>query len=144
MNTLLEQEAPGLTRKLEDLSLDRQYQVLRSGCLFVAKGLDQPEVPIRELLDKLASNRTPSRDEARKATALAEAADEEYLELQEQSTDQERILNLFSKARLLTAISIVFGSPSRESVLDGIYEVLKSCSDPTKLIQSIEESISGL
>lgn len=144
VHTLLEQEAPGLARKLESLSLDRQYQVLRMGCLFAGRCLDQPEAPIRDLLERLAADKTPSPDYAKKAASLAEAADQEYLELQAQSTEQERILNLFSKARLLTALSIVFGSPSRESVLDGIYEVLKSCSDLSKLIQSIEESISGL
>ena len=144
MYTLLEQELPGLARKLNGLSLERQYQALRAGCLFVGKCLDQPEASIQELLDKLSANWTPSPDDAKKAASLAEAADEEYLELQAQSTEQEKSLNLFSKARFLTAVSILFGSPSRQSVLDGIYEVLKSCSDPSKLIQSIEESISGL
>jgi hypothetical protein len=144
VHTLLKQESPELARKLERLSLEKQQDVLRESCLFASKCLKNPEPPIQELFEKLAASRTPSPTDADKAASFAEAADAEYLDLLAQNTEQEKILNSFAKARLFTALSIVFGSPSGTSALDGIYEVLKSCSDASKLIQSIEGSISSM
>ena len=142
MHTLLEQEAPELTQKLKLLSPEKQQELLRKACYLVSQCLDI-EPPVQKLLDDLAAYTEPSPTKGVNAASLAEAADEEYLQLEEQKTDPEKALDLFSKARFLTAISIAFSSPTAISALDGIYELLKSCSDTQKLIEFLENSSRG-
>jgi hypothetical protein len=141
MHALLDQEAPGLAKKLESLSPDVRRSVLTNACVYASACLSDPEVPVRGLLESLKKHGTLSKGEVAKASSLAEAADAKYADLQDRGADQEEVLKSFSEARLLSAMAIGFGGTSPKDSADAVYELCKTCDDPSGLIRSIEANI---
>jgi hypothetical protein len=141
VHTLLEQEAPGLFRRLERLSPAGRRSAIAEGSVAVAQAL--PELPssLRRLVELLSTNGELSSGEVASARSLAEAADEEYFLLQDQG-DQRLALKRFSEARLLTALTSGFGELSVHDCADAVYELCKATDDPSLAIGAIEAAIA--
>jgi hypothetical protein len=144
MNVLLDQDAPRLAKKLASLPLEARRSILARACLIAGENVVDLEPAARDLLDRLKTNRLLSEDEVAKAVSLAEAADAKYLELRAQGVDKDRVLTFFSEARLLTALSIGFGGASPQDSADAVYELCKTCDDPSALVRSIESDIDSM
>jgi hypothetical protein len=144
MNAPLDQEAPGLAKKLASLSFEARRSILAGACLIAGEYVVDLEPAVRGLLDSLKTNRLLSEDEVAKAVSLAEGADAKYLELHAQGADKDRVLNSFSQARLLTAMSIGFGGTSPRDSADAVYELCKTCDDPSAIVRSIESDIDSM
>lgn len=144
MNVLPDQETPGLAKRLALLPVEARRNVLARACLIACEYVVDLEPAVGDLLDSLKTNRVLSEDEVAKAASLAEAADAKYLELQAQGADHDKVLRFFSEARLLTAISVGFGRASPQDSADAVYELCKTCDDPSALIRSIESDIDSV
>ena len=142
MHTLLDQEAPGLSSKLESLSLGARRTILASACLHASKCMNEPGPSISHLLEKLKAQGVLSVDEIAEATSLAETADAKYFELKTKDLDHAKMLESFSEARLLTAMAIGFKGTSPRDTSEAVYELSKVCSDPSSLIKAIESNIA--
>jgi hypothetical protein len=141
MHALLDQEAPGLAKKLESLSPEAWRKILARACLRANERLVDLGDAARNLLQSLRVHGVLSGDEVKESLSLAEAADAKYLALQEQNADQNRILKFFSEARLLTAMAIGFGGAQPKHSADAVYELLKTVDDPSDLIRVIESDV---
>jgi hypothetical protein len=141
MHPLLDQEAPGLSDRLAALPFERQQEIIGRASVIVAKHIGKLEQPIQRLIDKLSTAKILSSADAVKAQALADAADDEYFELQERDPDGERALRRFSEARLLTAIATVFSGRSPIDAADAAYELCKACDDSTVALAAIEADL---
>jgi hypothetical protein len=140
MHTLLDQEAPGLSGKLESLSLEKRRDAIASGCAVVAESLRDLTPQARSLVERLLSQGELTADDVAEAQALADAADEQYFELQERG-QRQKALGPFSEARLMAAIATGFGGTSVNATADALYELCKACDDPSPVIRSIEAAI---
>jgi hypothetical protein len=143
MNSLLEQDAPGLTKKLQSLSLERRRKILASACLSASISLNSKDDEILAILKALKTRWELNRDEIMQATRRAEIADSRYLERQSVGSGEQERLDLFSEARLMTAISIGFGGTSPKDTSDAIYELCKTCDDPSEIIRSVESDVDA-
>jgi hypothetical protein len=144
MNALLDQEAPGLAKKLASLSLEARRNILARACLIAGEYLIDLKPAVRDLLNNLKTNRLLSEDEVAQAVSLAEAADAKYLELLAERADKNRALKFFSEARLLMAVSTGLRGTSPQDCADAVYELCKTCDDPSALIRSIESDIDSM
>jgi hypothetical protein len=146
MNVLLDQKAPGLAKRLTLLPVEARRSILARACLIAGEYVVGLEPAVRDLLNSLKTNRLLSENEVAKAVSLAEAADAKYLELRAQGAEKDKdgVLKFFSEARLLTAMSTGFGGTSPQDSADAVYELCKTCDDPSALIRSIESDIDSI
>jgi hypothetical protein len=93
------------------------------------------------LLESLRIHGTLSEAEVRTAASLAEAADAKYSELQKLDADPTEILKWFSTARLLTAMAVGFRGTQTKDGADALYELSKTCDDPSELIKAVESDV---
>jgi hypothetical protein len=140
---ILDQEAQGLADKLRPLSLGERRRILSSACQLASQTVRSVEPRVRELL-QAASTNVLSPAQIAEAKSLADLADEQYLTLQNQEAQEAEWLNWFSKARLLTAISIGFAGYSWNETADAVYELCKTRDDPSEIISLIESEIKAL
>ena len=133
-------EIAGLSRKLELLSAEERRRVIAASGLAVVKSLGDMPVPIRQLVERAHSACELSPQDVETARFLADAADEEYLDLQDRGEEQ-LALKRFSEARLLTALATGFGGASANDSAEAIYELCKATDDPSIVINSIEAAV---
>lgn len=143
MDVLLDQEAPGLAKKLQSLPLEIRRNILARACLAASECLTDLEPSVQRLLRSLNTSHLLSPDDITKAKSLAEAADGAYLELQGRGKDNGKALKFFSEARLLNAMVTGFGGVLPKDTTDAVYEICKVCDDATRVIGVIESDVNA-
>jgi hypothetical protein len=141
MTSLLDDEVPGLSARLESMSSNTRQEALVASCLAVAD--DIPKLPpiARQLVDNLRESGVVSESDSSAALRLAEEFDEEYFRVEASGEDPSGAMRLFSTARLLTAIGKVVQGVSLSDASDALYELCKACEDPAVVARAIEQVI---
>jgi hypothetical protein len=141
--SLLDHEAPGLSRRLDSLSSDARRKVLANACIAAAERLQITDHRIAELVAALRSGGELSQQQARTALSLSEEADDEYLALQAQGATLSEYSKPFAVARLLRGMGVAFGAVPGEGAADAVYELTKTQDDPSLIVKSIESDIES-
>ena len=134
---ILDQEAHGLTGKLQRLSLDQRRRILSAACQLASQTVGGVEPRFQELV-KAAERGVLSQAQITEARLLADLADEQYFTLQNNGAAEAEWLSWFSKARLLTAIAAGFGGDSWSDTADAVYELCRIRDDPSEILNLIE------
>lgn len=141
--SLLDHEAPGLSRRLDSLSSEARRRVLANACIAAAERLQITDQRIAELLASLRSGGELSRQQASAALSLSEEADDEYLALQAQGATLLEYSKPFAVARLLRGMGVAFGAAPSQGAADAVYELTKTQDDPSEIVKSIESDIDS-
>src|SRR5580658_2052870 len=121
--TILDQEAPGLSQQLRELSSDQRRLVIVKACRSVSRSIKSLEAAFEVLLSAAAANNALSPAQIAEVRDYADAADERYFELEEQGADSGVWREWFAKARLATALADAFDGTSWEAAADAVYEL---------------------
>lgn len=138
---ILDQEAPGLAKRLRAVPPALQHRIVTRVSLVTAQKLANLQKTTSDVLDELRSQGKLSSERAKSVMALSEAADDEYFDLQEQGAPEEEWSRRFSEARLLRGIAVGFGASPQEDIADAVYELIKALDDPAATLQSIESEL---
>jgi hypothetical protein len=141
---ILDQEAPGLAKRLGTLAPATQRAILGRASLFTAAKMPDLSTGTSLLLDALRSEGELSNEQAKAALSLSEMADDKYLELQEKGVSDAECGKVFSEARLLRGIAVGFGASAQEDIADAVYELTKALDNPTETIRSIESELKSI
>jgi hypothetical protein len=138
---ILDQDLPGLTRKVRALSGERQRQILIRAAKFAAEKAGDLDPQLLSVLHRLEAGWMPSIEEAKSIMTMADATDDRYFELLNSGLTEEQWGKDFSSARLLRGIAVGFGASSREDIVDAIYEIVKSLRDPSDLLSLVTSEL---
>jgi hypothetical protein len=142
-HVLLDEEAPGLADRLGQLQLEQRRRILAQVCRLASQTIDCLEPEDHALLGALSQDGALSGGQVAEAQRRAEAADDQYLTLQEEGAPESQWTCLFEKARLLTAISYGFRGDSADDTADAMYELSKTREDPSAIFDLVESMIAG-
>ena len=98
---------------------------------------------IEKLLNASVTDNTLSAERISKVQTYAEAADDRYLNEQEQGAPESVWRNWFAKARLGAAIAGAFTAKNQENLADAVYELCFTSDDKQTTIALLESEISA-
>src|SRR5581483_10355845 len=135
---ILDQQAPGVARRLRSLSVDQRRRIVARACELVSQSIGDLDRPLRELLGTIRSECALSAGDVEEARSLAEQADESYFSLKEEGAEESLWMRCFARARLLTGIAFAFGGENWKDAADGLYELFACREDATELLELVQ------
>ncbi|NIL20636.1 hypothetical protein [Pseudomonas sp. AN3A02] len=137
----LEMVEKGLVEKLKLVSQEQRRSAVKVACELAFQACPV-EVPIVvESLRQLRSGNKLTTDQVSGLDALAAQLDEKYFDLQG-SLDEEQNLNeeglqLFSQARVVSALSLAGGEDSLMTATEAIYEASSAVDDGAYIFKAV-------
>ena len=129
---------------IASLPLEKRRQLVGFACQAATASMRNLDPATSGLLRLARAQGFLSAPDLRVATNMAEAADNEYLSLLSEEKPQEAWIDLFSKARLLTALTEGLGDESSDNAASAIYEVCKSVDDENEIVRLVQQQIAIL
>jgi hypothetical protein len=145
MNMRLETVAENLAARLEasNSGQQRKASVIACELALQAASLDMPI--ISESLEQLRQNGKLSQERIAELNDLAAQLDERYFDIQNEAEDnvalEAEALQVFSQARIVSALSFAGGENALVAAKESIYEASMSFDDSGNFFAVVENSL---
>lgn len=117
---------------------------MAKAALNLSQTIDGLEPSVLSLIMAASNSNTLSPNQVEELRAYAEAADDQYLSLQEQGTERSEWANWFAKARLATGLADAFCNPPADKAAEAVYELCFVNDDKTVVVALVEAEIRAI
>jgi hypothetical protein len=133
----LENSSPELDRKLQTLSPDEHYVVIRAACSRAHDQVSSDNAVVEEAFQSLHRRELLAEDALADLKQIADAVDAQYFDLKEAGREESEWLPVFCKARFIAALAMAFQRGLVTGSDDVVFEAAFAFDDPEALFSDM-------